>query len=302
MSEADVQELSLSSYLAKFRIQDGDGTDGRNAVRATYPKAGHEKRKPHNREYLEIDVEQMAGVGIEAVQRAVKIRKDAADLLRPLIRARFSSFDTEVFKTTIWLDPKFWDSADKNYEKEDISKLCDRFATPLAAAGFENTRIFDEWRSLKALQRSLYPKMESGQLWEKIIFFRREEFPNLSLLVELALCISGSNSQVERGFSVLTLILSNRRLSMSHDMMECCIMIAANDPNWSNEERESLIDRAVDIYMTKRRTAVFSSKHRKGETHGVQQSATSNSEGIDATPLSTSEDETESEHSTDSDD
>ena len=39
-------------------------------------------------------------------------------------------------------------------------------------------------------------------------------------------------------------------------------MIAANDPNWSNEERESLIDRAVDIYMTKRRTAVFSSKHR----------------------------------------
>ena len=149
----------------------------------------------------------MAGVGIEAVQRAVKIRKDAADLLRPLIRARFSSFDTEVFKTTIWLDPKFWDSADKNYEKEDISKLCDRFATPLAAAGFENTRIFDEWRSLKALQRSLYPKMESGQLWEKILCFRREEFPNLSLLVELALCISGSNSQVERGFSVLTLIL-----------------------------------------------------------------------------------------------
>ena len=101
-------------------------------------------------EYLEIDVEQMAGIGIEAVQRAVKIRKDAADLLRPLIRARFSSFDTEVFKTTIWLDPKFWDTADKNYGKEDISKLCDRFATPLAASDERSSQIYhclSNWRS-----------------------------------------------------------------------------------------------------------------------------------------------------------
>ena len=99
--------------------------------------------------------------------------------------------------------------------------------------------------------------MESRQLWEKILSSRRNEFPNLCLLVELALCISASNSTVERAFSILSLILSDRRLSMSHKMMKRCIMISANDSNWSKSEREQLIERAVDLYMEKRRTAVF---------------------------------------------
>ena len=34
-------------------------------------------------------------------------------------------------------------------------------------------------------------------------------------------------------------------------------MISANDSNWSKSEREQLIERAVDLYMEKRRTAVF---------------------------------------------
>ena len=99
--------------------------------------------------------------------------------------------------------------------------------------------------------------MESRQLWDKILSCRRNEFPNLCLLVEFALCISASNSTVERAFSVVSLILSDRRLNMSHKMMEQCIMIFANDSNWSKSEREQLIERAVDLYMEKRRTAVF---------------------------------------------
>lgn len=293
ISEEDEHHLSPSSYLAKFRMEEGfEGETGGhvNDVRITYPKAGHEKRKPPNREYLEVSLEQMEKVGIEAVQRTVEIREDAADRLRPVIRDRFSSFDQEVFKTTMWLDPKFWDNSDKEYGNKDITKLCDRFEKPLAAASFEHSSVLKEWRSLKVLQKTLYPKMEAGQLWEKVLCFRREEFPNLSLLVELALCISGSNSQVERGFSILTLILSNRRLSMSHDVMERCIMIASNDPNWSMEERESIINRAVDIYMAKRRTAVFPKE---------KQVATNHSES-DPAPLSyMSEDESESSDDSD---
>ena len=40
-------------------------------------------------------------------------------------------------------------------------------------------------------------------------------------------------------------------------MMERCIMISGNDSNWSKREREQLIERAVDLYMEKRRTSVF---------------------------------------------
>ena len=51
--------------------------------------------------------------------------------------------------------------------------------------------------------------------------------------------------------------MSDRPLSMSHNMMECCIMISGNDSNWSKREREQVIERAVDLYMGKGRTSVF---------------------------------------------
>ena len=69
-------------------------------------------------------------------------------------------------------------------------------------------------------------------------------------------------------------------------------MIAANDPNWSNEERELLIDRAVEIYMAKRRTAVFTT------------AGTEISHEIDSvsTPLSMSEDESDTSSGSDKED
>ena len=102
--------------------------------------------------------------------------------------------------------------------------------------------------------------MESRQLWEKIIVYRKREFPDLSLLVSLCLCVSGSNPSVERAFNILTTIMSDRRLSMSHKTMENRMLIAGNDRNWSEEEREQLIMRAVDLYMEKRRTVVDSNQ------------------------------------------
>ena len=54
---------------------------------------------------------------------------------------------------------------------------------------------------------------------------------------------------VERAFNILRTILSDRRLSMSHKTMENCMLIAGSERNWSKEEKEQLIIRAVDLYM-----------------------------------------------------
>ena len=200
---------------------------------------------------------EVTNIGITSFERAIKIQGKAADIICPLIRNCFSSYDQEVFKATAWLDPKLWDYSDKAFGKAEINQLCDTLDEPLSAAGFERGKVFQKWHSLKITQKSFYTKMESCQLWEKILSCRRNEFPNLCLLVELALCISASNSTVEWAFSIVSLILSDCRLSMSHKMMERCIMISVNDSNWSKSEREQLIERAVDLYMEKRRTAVF---------------------------------------------
>jgi len=113
---------------------------------------------------------------------------------------------------------------------------------------------------VKILQCALYAKMGCLQFWEKILCVQHQEFPNLPLLVELALHMSGSSSSVERSFSILTLVLSDHCLGMSHDMMEKCMIITSNDKHWTKQEKKMLIHCAVDVYMQKRRAKFLTSK------------------------------------------
>ena len=93
------------------------------------------------------------------------------------------------------------------------------------------------------------PRWNAHNFEKKYSCFRRQEFPNMPLLEELALCTSGSNSTVGRSFNILTLVLSDRRLGMSHAMMERFMIVASNDKNSSKEEKEMLLNRAVDVYI-----------------------------------------------------
>ena len=103
----------------------------------------------------------MSNVGREATETALQMQVKMADILCPLIHNRFSSHDQDVFKAITWIDPKFWDYCDKSYGKEDILRVCEIFSQPLAAASFNMGKFFKEWRSLKIIQKSLYPKMKS---------------------------------------------------------------------------------------------------------------------------------------------
>ena len=65
--------------------------------------------------------------------------------------------------------------------------------------------------------------------------------------------LSGSNPTVERAFSVLTMMLSDRSLSLHHETMEDLMLLKCNDKNWGCQEREDIIDRALEIFRSKRR-------------------------------------------------
>ena len=154
----------LSSNLAKFRIvQDG----GAIKVKANYPKASHERRQPENQEFFDLELEQMSDAGYGGTEKALEMQVKVAGIFCPLSLNRFSLHDQDIFKTVTWIDPKYWDSADKSYGKRDIARVCEIFSKPLEAASFNKGKVFEEWRSLKIPQKSLYPKMKSRQLWER---------------------------------------------------------------------------------------------------------------------------------------
>ena len=90
-------------------------------------------------------------------------------------------------------------------------------------------------------------------MWESTINFHETQFPNLIKLISLILSISGSNSQVERTFSTVTNILSDKRLSMNHNTLEDCLVILGNDSLWTKHEKGEIIQASRELYMKKRR-------------------------------------------------
>ena len=69
-------------------------------------------------------------------------------------------------------------------------------------------------------------------------------------MVQIIFYISGSNSTTERSFSILTLLLTNRRTKLAHDTIRMLLSIKINDHLWSEQERDNIISEAVDLYMS----------------------------------------------------
>ena len=103
-------------------------------------------------------------------------------------------------------------------------------------------------------------------------------------------CLSGSNSTVERQFSILTMMLSDRRLKTSHDLMNFCNALKTNDRNWSEKERSEILRRALEIYLSKSRQKRKNDEPSSNHTVEVQSSESeesqSDSSGYDSYNLS----------------
>ena len=83
-------------------------------------------------------------------------------------------------------------------------------------------------------------------------------------------CLSGSNSAVERRFSILTMMLSERRLKTSHDLMNFRIALKINDRNWS--ERSEILRRALEIYLSENKRKIKIDEPSSNHTVELQSS------------------------------
>ena len=158
-----------------------------------------------------------------------------------------------MFSKMRWIDPAFRTS-DKEFGIDDINIIANHFEEPPSLASFDISRALKQWKSFKNYVRSYYTKLpEAKPLLQSILYNRRKEFPNLCKLASLIISISGSNSAIERTFSVVTNILSDKRLSMQHNTINEALIVYGNDSLWSTEERESIIDRVIEIYTESKR-------------------------------------------------
>ena len=236
----------LNSYISKFQNDDG-------CVTGVFLKDGHGRRKEENRETVNVVIQGMKQSDNERNTVAAAKKTLALDL-KDLLQKRFNEGQNEVYVAMKFYDPQYW-TEEPDYGVSALKALLEHFREPFSFAGLDERRIFVEWRGLKSLIKRNYSEFLNtpNLLWKRILLHRRAEFPNVSLVIELIMSISGSNCAVERAFSILTMMLSDQRLLLHHSVMEDIMIIKCNDHVWTTVERKEIIEAAVNKYLQKRR-------------------------------------------------
>lgn len=221
-------------------------------ISASLPKPGHMKRNPANREFVTVTYSRMTAVG--SVQEEVSsLRRSSLPASGECLSSRFESFGSAPFPSMLWVDPANW-TADTEGELAMMKQLAEHFATTLSEHEFDVTKLKAEWKVVKHTAKYFYPNLKSSsELWKSLLSYRRKQFPNACLLVEVVFAIGVSNGTVESCFSFLTAMLTDRRLSLLHDTMADLLLIRANHSIWSEQERQDFISCALQKYLSTRR-------------------------------------------------
>ena len=215
------------------------------------PKTNHLRRKAENREFLTVSYSGMTNVS-GSDQILLNLKSKIIPNVQSALDTRFRSFESAEFSYMKWLDPANWCNDSKS-EIECLNRIGKIFAIPLSLTRFDSSKINTEWKDFKSLVKHFYPGIKTLELWERILNYRKNQFPNISLLAELVLTIGVSNSVVEAGFSSLTAMLTDRRLNMTHSVMENLLLLKINNKVWKEKDRNELIESALTEYTKSRR-------------------------------------------------
>jgi len=96
----------------------------------------------------------------------------------------------------------------------------------------EKGKLIEEWNSLKYyLQSFKNTEMNFIELWKYILDNFSFNYPNLTIIVKIALLIPFSNAHVERIFSEMRLIKNKLRNRMQVNTLNNHLMILLNGPD-----------------------------------------------------------------------
>ena len=241
------------SLLSRFVLT--EDKDGQQILKSQFTKRGHMLRKSINQETVEIPFDNYTYLNENSLKVTQNAKKNVASNVMETVKTRFESFDNPIFQHMKWLDPKVWED-DNAYGRDSLEFLANHFAVPLSLTRFDHKVAIIEWKRFKTYVKANFEdklarnETDAKRIWKHVLLYKIKDFPNLCLLVQMIFSISGSNSATERSFSILTLLLTDRRTKLAHDTIRMLLSIKINDHLWSEQERDNIISEAVDLYMS----------------------------------------------------
>ena len=213
------------------------------------------RKKKENQKFKNMCMDRMTHTGDNTNNMVQNLKVKLVPEMVRCLESRFESFNDEVIQNMTFVNPANWKKDDIESDLDAICALASHFEATLTFSGFQNDRktLKKEWRDLRLTVGRYYKNFPLLEMWEKLLTYRRNEFPNIVKLVEIILCIGPSNAFVECGFSILTSMLSDRRLRLKHETMDDLLVIKANDSTWTPQEKEEIIECALAKHMSTRR-------------------------------------------------
>lgn len=117
-----------------------------------------------------------------------------------------------------------------------LHRLIPHFQVPLEKAGIDVSLVKEEWDDLTDYAKRYLNLAEEEYrvIWWKLFHAPdAKKWTNILSLIELLFCLPVANGRVERVFSSLKLIKSDRRSSLSEDRLDHLVRIAVDGPPFS---------------------------------------------------------------------
>ncbi|XP_064605788.1 zinc finger protein 862-like [Liolophura sinensis] len=164
--------------------------------------------------------------GREAVKR---IKQELIPGIVSHITNRMKSFDEEIFSAFKIADHSLWDYSNADYGVAEIKAISSHFEDSLKSHGFSIDLALFEWRALKKVVRDKYQHFTNKvAMWKQLFIHYQVQFPHILLIIELVLVTPYSSASVERGFSLMSRLLSNTRLILSNKTLDDLMALRIN--------------------------------------------------------------------------
>ncbi len=149
------------------------------------------------------------------------------------IRRRLAWSDLQLLRDIIFtLSSQGWEKAvDEGDKLEAIDRLSERFRTPLEAAGAQIDEIHAEYEGILqyAIQYISLSTLDYRAVWWRLFHApAASEWASALTLAELLLSLPASNGKLERVFSQVNVIKSNKRSLLSNEAIDDLLMVTTD--------------------------------------------------------------------------
>ena len=153
-----------------------------------------------------------------------------------------------------------------------LQRLCTRFEVPLQKAQVDIAMLEEEWENITEYAKHYLNLVQEDYrtIWWKLFnSVDSKKWTNILSLVELLFCLPVANGHVERLFSSLKLIKTDRRSCLNEDHLDNLVRITTDGPPLAEWDATA----AVQLWWNDK------TRQQVGDTRRKKKKKSSNSQG-----------------------